>query len=479
MDQCLIDLLLEQVKSGNRLGQTFITQAWNDMTTSFNEQFKSQCDKEVLKNRYKHLRKQFNDVNSLLQQTGFSWDDKREIVAAEDHVWHAYIKVHPEARSLRVKTLPGYRRLCVIFGEECSGTRYTQLSRNADPGCEMPLSIAGEHKNSTLHGVCGSASTIDWTESMECYFVGLMIEQVNRGNMIGNLFNEQAWTHLTEAFSAKFGHQYDKQFLVDQYFCLMKLHGDIRNLLSHNGFVWDETLQIIVAENDIWDAYIKDHPDAISYRNRILYLYNDLCEVFGNIASESRVSSQQRLHLMDANDIDIEMDMDGNLVVRDNTEILIRDRRVSNEIDMVGISGNLNVTSNNRTSNQDTERPREMDINGRSGDSVVTVKRNTNKIDTNGLCREPQHVKKRQKNMVVKEALSEMASVVKSLMNNKERNNYNSPLENALSALQAMPDIDEELVMDACDLLEDERMAKIFLALDISLRKKWLLRKLR
>lgn len=93
MDRCLIDLLLEQVKSGNRLGQTFLTRAWNDMIISFNERFKSQYDKDVLKNRYKHLRKQFNDVNNLLQQSGFSWDDAREMVAAEDHVWDAYIKV--------------------------------------------------------------------------------------------------------------------------------------------------------------------------------------------------------------------------------------------------------------------------------------------------------------------------------------------------------------------------------------------------
>lgn len=93
MDRFLIDLLLEHVKSGNKLGQTFFTQAWNDMVTSFNEQFKSQYDKDVLKNRYKHLRKQFSDVDNLLQQSGFSWDDTREMVAAEDHVWDAYTKV--------------------------------------------------------------------------------------------------------------------------------------------------------------------------------------------------------------------------------------------------------------------------------------------------------------------------------------------------------------------------------------------------
>lgn len=93
MDACLIDLLLEQVKRGNRLGQTFITRAWNGMTVSFNEQFKSQYDKDVLKNRYKHLKKQFNEVDNLLQQDGFSWDDTKEMVNAEDHVWDAYTKV--------------------------------------------------------------------------------------------------------------------------------------------------------------------------------------------------------------------------------------------------------------------------------------------------------------------------------------------------------------------------------------------------
>lgn len=92
---------------------------------------------------------------------------------------------------------------------------------------------------------------------MECFFIELMIEQVNRGNWVRNRFNEQAWTHMIEAFSAKLGLQCDKQFLEDQYFCLMKRHDDISSLLNHDGFAWDETLKMVVAENDVWEAYIK------------------------------------------------------------------------------------------------------------------------------------------------------------------------------------------------------------------------------
>lgn len=93
MDRYLIDLLLDQVNRGNKLGQTFITQSWIDMVTSFNVKFGSHYDKDVLKNRYKHLRRLYNDIKILLEQSGFSWDGARDMVTAEDSVWDAYIKV--------------------------------------------------------------------------------------------------------------------------------------------------------------------------------------------------------------------------------------------------------------------------------------------------------------------------------------------------------------------------------------------------
>lgn len=529
MDRCLIDLLLEQVKHGNRLGQTFIAQAWNDMITDFNERFKSQYDKDVLKNRYKHLRKQFNDIDHLLRQGGFSWDDTREMVDAEDHVWDAYTKAHPEARSLRVKTLPSYYKLCIIFGEESSDTRYIHLAHNADPISELPMLMTGEQKNDIFPNIYDAG--IEWTESMDHCFVDLMVEQINKGNRIGSLFTEEAWMHMVEAFSARWGFQFDKQSLMDQYFYLVKKHDDISNILSQSGFAWDETLQTIIAGNDVWDAYIKDHPDAISYKNRCLYLFHDLCKIFGNKVielSDARVSAlEEQLHLMEADDI-IELDMDETCEHLINSNVNMSDQGPArsreidsdesfgnlvvsgnNEFDIVGIGtcGNLVVASNNEISSQDTERPREMDtfMSMTSGNLDATGdtqtlsrdKHSPNEMATNGTCgnlvmsgntKMTHCVRKRpsttsqdsrppKRKLLMKEALSEMASAVKALINKKEEND--TSFEDAISALQAMPDIDEELVMDACDLLEDETKAKIFLALDINLRKKWLLRKLR
>ncbi|RZC06038.1 L10-interacting MYB domain-containing protein [Glycine soja] len=465
MDRCLIDLLLEQ-------------------------------------NRYKHFRKQFNDVDHLLQQGGFSWDDTIEMIDAEDHVWDAYTKAHPEAPPLRVKTLPDYWKWSVIFAAESSDTRYVHLAHNEDHSSELPMYITGEQKNGICSNVYDAGSTIEWTESMECYFVDIMIEQVNRGNRIENLFNEEAWMHMVQAFNARWGLQSDKQVLMDQYFCLMKKHDDISNILSHSEFAWNETLQTINAEDDVWDAYIK---------------------IFGNKLMEVpdvRVSDLEQLHLMEANDFTIEMDMDEaneNLLNISSVDISDQNPGRTREMDTDGsfanlgvtsssaTSGNLDVTSSNATSNQNTERPREMDMDMTSGNLDVTGdaqilsqdEQSHDEMVTNGTCgnlelsgntKMTQHFRKRpnmmsqdsrppKKKLGMKEALSEMASAVKALMNDKENND--TSFDDALSALRAMPDVDDELVMDACDLLEDERKANIFLALDISLRKKWLLRKLR
>lgn len=94
MDRYLIDLLLDQALKGNKLGQTFITQAWTIMVAHFNANFQSNYEKDILKNRYKYLRKQFNEIRNILKQDGFLWDEAREMITADDQLWDAYIKVN-------------------------------------------------------------------------------------------------------------------------------------------------------------------------------------------------------------------------------------------------------------------------------------------------------------------------------------------------------------------------------------------------
>ncbi|KAI3472998.1 hypothetical protein Pfo_030081 [Paulownia fortunei] len=425
MDRFLIDLMLEQVHRGNRIGQSFITQAWNAMVESFNSNFNSHHDREVLKNRYKHFRKQYNDVRILLQHSGFSWDEGREMVTAEDNVWDAYIKAHPDARSYRVKTVPCYHKLCVIYGQDKFDGSYSRLVDSIDPATGTSCMKIGNGKEEEPHA--GADPIIDWTLPMEHYLVDLMLEQVNHGNKIDNAFGEQAWAHMTLSFKEKFGAQYEQHILENHYLSLMKQYIEISNLLNQEGFLWDEASHTIVAENDTWELYAKEHPEILSYKDKVIEHYGELCTIFGTTELVDRKLSCNLEVEFDQHPIDIKVDE---------------------------YSGDLPVTFlETEIYDQVKKRP--------SSTSLALE------------C----HSKAQKTGKKVREDFTNITSVVTKLVNKEAGNNYFA-IESAIDALQAIPNIDDELLLDSCDLLEDERKAKTFLALDATLRKKWLLRKL-
>lgn len=118
--------------------------------------------------------------------------------------------------------------------------------------------ILGDEKNDQSPGNAVPLR-IEWTTSVERYFTDLMLEQVQKGNKIDHIFNEQAWAYMLKAFNRRFGLQCDKYVLEDRYVWLKKQYDDICKLLSCNGFGWDDTKQMVTADNDVWEAYIKVH----------------------------------------------------------------------------------------------------------------------------------------------------------------------------------------------------------------------------
>ncbi|KAI8012154.1 Dynamin-related protein 1C [Camellia lanceoleosa] len=92
-----------------------------------------------------------------------------------------------------------------------------------------------------------------WTPAMERYFIDLMLDHMHRDNRVGHTFNKQAWADMLSMFSAKFGTQHDKDILKNRYSTLWKQFNDVKNLLDQSGFSWDDTQQMVVAEDYVWD----------------------------------------------------------------------------------------------------------------------------------------------------------------------------------------------------------------------------------
>lgn len=92
MDQFFIELLVDQLSRGNKVDNSFTKKAWTDMLVIFNTKFGSQHGQRFLKKRYEKLLKYYCDITVLVKE-GFSWDEKEQMLAADDSVWNTYIKV--------------------------------------------------------------------------------------------------------------------------------------------------------------------------------------------------------------------------------------------------------------------------------------------------------------------------------------------------------------------------------------------------
>ncbi|KAI3955690.1 hypothetical protein MKW98_006050, partial [Papaver atlanticum] len=76
------------------------------------------------------------------------------------------------------------------------------------------------------------------------------------------------------------------------------------------------------------------------------------------------------------------------------------------------------------------------------------------------------------------EAIHLMESAVNNIANEKEENRNSSLEKNVVVALEEIPELDDFMFMQGLELLEDEKKAKIFIALSGDRRRHWLLSKL-
>ncbi|KAF8395486.1 hypothetical protein HHK36_019432 [Tetracentron sinense] len=417
MDHFLIELMLDEVQRGNRIGRAFKNKSWARMIELFNKKFECRYTKNALGHRYKNLKKQYNAIQMLLNQSGFGWDRRERMVVADDYVWDDYIKTHPDVQQYRTKTVPYYEDLCVIYGTADGG--YNHSGHNVDLD-------EGKRKDSQAPTNSDRPRT-NWTPPMDRYLIDILLDQVHRGNKIGQAFSKQAWKHIIGSFNTQFGVRFDKEILRNRYKTFKKQCHDIKIILNQSGFDWDITRQMLTADDNIWDDYLELHPDARQYRTKFVPYYKDLCVICGDATVDG-----QNIHSTQ----DVNLDNDVPRMI-------------------AGVLGGPQSPAMSIA--HDSEQ------NSRSATLPISHRKRKVQSSDGGVAG----------------ALREMADAVALLANKKIENESSVSIDNVIDVLQAVPGIEEDLIIDACDYLEDERKARTFLALDVTLRKKWLTRKLR
>ncbi|KAG2406550.1 uncharacterized protein HKW66_Vig0058060 [Vigna angularis] len=456
MDRYFIDLMLEQVSQGHEVeDHLFSKKAWNYMSSRFNAKFNFQFEKDVLKNRHKTLRNLYKSIKNLLGQPGFSWDEQRNMVIVDD-------QVDVNALTCGVKkSIPNFKDLCTIYGhvveakgdaapEELSNSGkkeafvpYVSKDIKADEDCGISTSDKAtddceQRVSKETTTTSGTRTRTYWQPPMDRYFINLMLAQMQKGNQFDGVFSKQAWMEIISSFNEKFGFEYSLEILKNRHKTLRRQYNLIKSLLQLDGFAWDETRQMVIADDCVWQDYIKVHPDARQYMTRPLPYYKDLRVIYDPSFDEKEYPLPPDRH-QNAIDFKIECPSTSNTAQPPITTN-------SNEEQFSGV----------------------IELHYIGQKQKCQLEKFSNSTS-------PKRLRNDEQGMAA--ALHEMAAVVSTV--SAKKNDTSISIENVIEAVQALPDMDDDLVLDACDFLEDERKAKTFLALDAKLRKKWLIRKLR
>ncbi|XP_057456572.1 L10-interacting MYB domain-containing protein-like [Lotus japonicus] len=155
-DAYMVELLIEQHKSGRTAYNEFKNEVIKSVTWDFNKKFGLNLEENQIKNRYNVMKKDYGVVKTLLSHKEFAWDETRRMVVADDKVWENYIMVRCEARPFRRKSFPLYNQMSIIFegergipksqfpngamviAEEVNS--YTETVRSSKP-CNIPTQV--------------------------------------------------------------------------------------------------------------------------------------------------------------------------------------------------------------------------------------------------------------------------------------------------------------------------------------------------
>lgn len=124
-----------------------------------------------------------------------------------------------------------------------------------------------------------------WSNEEDEAFLDILIEAVNQGQRCDN---GQFKAHTLKTAETKIEQKFPgcgikvKPHIESAMKRLRTLYGIFYDMQNQSGFGWDDEKKMIKVDSDnVWNEYIKSHPNATSYRNTSIPLFDKLALAFG------------------------------------------------------------------------------------------------------------------------------------------------------------------------------------------------------
>lgn len=124
LDKIFADLVVEQIRLGNRPNNSFDKRKWGYIRDEFNKRTALNFNNNQLRKHLDVLRARYNQVKSALIQNDFIMEDS---CCSGFDLWEG-TEVNPRPELVKIKDCPIYEQLCIIFADNGADGRCAQSS---------------------------------------------------------------------------------------------------------------------------------------------------------------------------------------------------------------------------------------------------------------------------------------------------------------------------------------------------------------
>jgi len=95
-------------------------------------------------------------------------------------------------------------------------------------------------------------------ESVTNLFIGLLVDEIKKGNRTSSTFNKVRWRNIQTEFVRQTRCQYSILQPRNKVNKLRKQYSNFHKLMSQSGFGWDNVnKKVVVDDSSIWESHIK------------------------------------------------------------------------------------------------------------------------------------------------------------------------------------------------------------------------------
>ncbi|KAF4381384.1 hypothetical protein G4B88_029739 [Cannabis sativa] len=126
-----------------------------------------------------------------------------------------------------------------------------------------------------------------WPPQVERYFIALLLKE-SKKSLHTSTLDRKTWKAIDNDLFSNFGRRYDLAKLKSKFNRLRKMHREFSSILSQTGAEYDPETNLIRADDDFWDAYLKRHPGAKRYQRKGCAHYKLLDQIFKTLSTTNR-----------------------------------------------------------------------------------------------------------------------------------------------------------------------------------------------